>query len=64
MCPVTINQTESARLVLELERWIGKPIEKKDTDTTATITKKQRGSRRRRLILYLLLLHFTINNLF
>ncbi|CAH1164608.1 unnamed protein product [Phyllotreta striolata] len=25
MCPATINQTESARLVLELERWIGKP---------------------------------------
>ncbi|CAH1173744.1 unnamed protein product [Phaedon cochleariae] len=27
MCPATINQTESARLVLELERWIGKPAD-------------------------------------
>ncbi|XP_056639585.1 cyclic AMP-dependent transcription factor ATF-6 alpha [Diorhabda sublineata] len=27
MCPATINQTESARLVLELERWIGKPVD-------------------------------------
>nr|CAH7736834.1 unnamed protein product [Callosobruchus chinensis] len=25
MCPATINQTETARLVSELERWIGKP---------------------------------------
>ncbi|ENN78620.1 cyclic AMP-dependent transcription factor ATF-6 alpha [Dendroctonus ponderosae] len=25
MCPASINQTESARLLLELERWIGKP---------------------------------------
>lgn len=29
MCPATINQTESARLVLELERWIGKPADLK-----------------------------------
>ncbi|XP_044258357.1 cyclic AMP-dependent transcription factor ATF-6 alpha [Tribolium madens] len=27
MCPASINQTESARLALELERWIGKPKE-------------------------------------
>lgn len=27
MCPATINQTETARLVLELERWIGKPAD-------------------------------------
>ncbi|KAJ8941063.1 hypothetical protein NQ318_006837 [Aromia moschata] len=27
MCPAAINQTESARLVLELERWIGKPVD-------------------------------------
>ncbi|KAG5894091.1 hypothetical protein JTB14_003947 [Gonioctena quinquepunctata] len=27
MCPAAINQTESARLVLELERWIGKPMD-------------------------------------
>ncbi|CAG9765299.1 unnamed protein product [Ceutorhynchus assimilis] len=25
MCPASINQTESARLLLELEKWIGKP---------------------------------------
>nr|XP_023030390.1 cyclic AMP-dependent transcription factor ATF-6 alpha isoform X1 [Leptinotarsa decemlineata] len=27
MCPATINQTESVRLALELERWIGKPVD-------------------------------------
>ncbi|XP_018331405.1 cyclic AMP-dependent transcription factor ATF-6 alpha [Agrilus planipennis] len=26
MCPVYINQTENVRLALELQRWIGKPI--------------------------------------
>ncbi|KAL1490960.1 hypothetical protein ABEB36_011629 [Hypothenemus hampei] len=29
MCPASINQTESARLLLELERWIGKPEQPK-----------------------------------
>lgn len=36
MCPATINQTESARLVLELERWIGAPVSEPKNATNAT----------------------------
>lgn len=42
MCPATINQTESARLVLELERWIGTPsvdVTKNSTTTNGRLTK-------------------------
>ncbi|CAH0553451.1 unnamed protein product [Brassicogethes aeneus] len=49
MCPVTINQTESARLVLELERWIGKPIDtKKPSKVAEIISKKQQRANRKR----------------
>ncbi|VEN54396.1 unnamed protein product [Callosobruchus maculatus] len=34
MCPATVNQTETARLVSELERWIGKPETNQSMNTT------------------------------
>ncbi|RZC35870.1 cyclic AMP-dependent transcription factor ATF-6 beta, partial [Asbolus verrucosus] len=39
MCPAAINQTESARLVLELERWIGKPKDLVEKPPSADLTK-------------------------
>ncbi|XP_028137637.1 cyclic AMP-dependent transcription factor ATF-6 beta [Diabrotica virgifera virgifera] len=58
MCPATINQTESARLVLELERWIGKPADlstKVTLDLNASVpinstgnTKKARPKRKKK----------------
>ncbi|KAJ8918898.1 hypothetical protein NQ315_016800 [Exocentrus adspersus] len=40
MCPASINQTESARLVLELERWIGRP---NDLPIKSNDTSQQQG---------------------
>jgi cyclic AMP-dependent transcription factor ATF-6 alpha len=39
MCPAAINQTESARLASELERWIGRPRDTSDKVPTANVTK-------------------------
>ncbi|KAJ8974881.1 hypothetical protein NQ317_011727 [Molorchus minor] len=48
MCPATINQTESARLALELERWIGKPANlRPKSNSTENATKLEKPLRLR-----------------
>ncbi|EEZ97991.2 cyclic AMP-dependent transcription factor ATF-6 beta [Tribolium castaneum] len=49
MCPASVNQTESARLALELERWIGKPKESVPLNTTRlSVANKSRSLRRKK----------------
>jgi len=54
MCPAAINQSESARLVLELERWIGKPKDPLEKAPESNVTEpntahlKLRSQRKRK----------------
>ncbi|XP_030746092.1 cyclic AMP-dependent transcription factor ATF-6 beta [Sitophilus oryzae] len=49
MCPASINQSESARLLLELERWIGKPeiTPEKKSPATVLTTRKPKTKRKK-----------------
>ncbi|XP_066157177.1 cyclic AMP-dependent transcription factor ATF-6 alpha [Euwallacea fornicatus] len=49
MCPASINQTESARVLLELERWIGKPDSPKLTPVPEKPSNQKVKWRRKKL---------------